>query len=319
MPLPARGDVHIDQALTNISVAYIQAASNFIANRVFPSVPVTKQSDKYFTYNKGDFRRDEVKPRAPGTESAGGGFRMSNDNYAAEVYAFHKDVPDQIRSNADAAVNVDNDASRFVTNLFLIQREVKWASEFFTINVWDTDVVGATDFTVWDDSASDPEADIDTGKALILRTTGYEPNTLVVGFEVHQALKKHPLVTERFKYTSPDSITESMLARFFEIDNYMVSKASYTTSLEGAASDTHAFIAGKNALLCYVAPSPGLLIPSAGYTFVWSGLTGASEVGVAISNFRLDRQKSDRVEGEFAYDNKVVASDQGYFFSGAVS
>lgn len=319
MPLPARGDVHIDQALTNISVAYIQAASNFIAGRVFPSVPVSKQSDKYFTYNKGDMRRNEVKPRAPGAESAGGGFRMSNDNYAAEVYAFHKDIPDQIRSNADAAVNVDNDASRFVTGLFLIQREVQWASDFFTTSVWDTDVTGGTDFTVWDDSASDPEADVDTGKKTILQNTGYEPNTLVVGFEVHQALKKHPLITERFKYTSPDSITDDMLARYFEIDNYMVSKASYTTSAEGASSDTHAFVAGKHALLCYVAPNPGLLIPSAGYTFVWSGLTGASEVGVAISNFRLDRNKSDRIEGEFAYDNKVVASDQGYFFSGAVS
>lgn len=316
MPLPTRGDVHIDQALTNISVAYIQAAENFIAARVFPPVPVDKQSNKYFTYNKGDMRRDEVKPRAPGTESAGGGFRMSNDNYSAEVYAFHKDVPDQIRANADAAVNVDNDASRFVTQLFLIQREVKWTSDFFTTSVWDDDV---TPGTLWDDSASDPEADVDTGKALILKNTGFMPNTFVVGFEVHQALKKHPLITERFKYTSADSITEEMLARFFEIEKYMVSKASYTTSLEGASSDTHAFIAGKNALLCYVAPSPGLLIPSAGYTFVWSGLTGASEVGVAISNFRLDRLKSDRVEGEFAYDNKVVASDQGYFFSAVVS
>lgn len=318
MPLPTRGDVHIDQALTNISVAYIQAASNFIAARVFPSVPVDKQSDKYFTYNKGDFRRNEVKPRAPGTESAGGGFRMSNDNYAAEVYAFHKDVPDQIRANAGAAVNVDNDASRFVTNLFLLQREIKWTSDFFALNVWDTDVVGTTDFTKWDDSASDPEADLDTGKALILKNTGFMPNTLVVGFAVHQALKKHPLVTERFKYTSADSITEEMLARFFEIDNYMVSKASYTTSAEGASSDTHAFIAGNNALLCYVTDSPGLLVPTAGYTFVWSGLTGASEVGVAISNFRIDTKKSDRVEGEFSYDNKVVASDQGYFFSAAV-
>jgi len=279
---------------------------------------VDKQSDKYFTYTKGDNRRDVVKPRAPGTESAGGGFNMGNATYTCEVYAFHKDIPDQVRSNADAAIDVEEDATRFVSELFLINQEVQWTSDFFTTSIWDTDVVGTTDFTKWDDGASDPETDIDTGKAAILKSTGQMPNTLVVSYEVHQALKKHPLVSERFKYTSSESITEAMLARFFEVSNYYVSKASYNTGNEGG-TDVNAFIAGKNALLCYITPRPGLLTPSAGYTFVWSGLTGANSVGVGISNFRLDHLKSDRIEGEYAYDNKVVSADMGYFFSNAVS
>jgi len=319
MPQPTTGDVHIDAALTNISVAYVQDATNFVAGRVFPTVPVDKQSDKYYTYTVGDFRRDEVKPRAPGTESAGGGFNVGNDTYSADIYAYHKDVPDPVRANSDPAIDVDEDASRFLTQLFLIAREVQWTTDFFGIGIWDTDVVGGTDFTAWDDAASDPENDIDTGKAAILIATGFEPNTLTVGYKVHQALKRHPLVTERFKYTSPDSITEQMLARFFEVDRYMVSKASYNTANEGAAADVNAFIAGNNALLSYVAPTPGLLTPSAGYTFAWRGLTGASTVGVAISSFRMPALKSDRIEGEFAYDHKVVGSGLGYFFSAAVS
>lgn len=319
MPQPSRSDVHVDQALTNISVAFMQQNMNFISDKVFPPVPVDKQSDKYFIYDRANFRRDEVKPRAPGTESAGGGFELSTDSYGCEVYAYHKDIPDQIRSNADAAINIENDASRFVTELMMISREVQWATDFFGTGKWTTDKTGDTDFTQWDDAASDPETDIDAGKAQILKATGYEPNTLVVGYQVHQALKKHPLITERFKYTSSESITEAMLAQFFEIDRYMVSKASYVTSAEGAATDTDAFIAGKKALLCYVAPSPGILIPSAGYTFVWSGLTGASTVGTAISNFRMPNLKSDRIEGEFAYDNKIVSADLGYFFDAAVS
>jgi len=319
MPQPNVSDVHVDTALTNISVAYMQDANSFVAGRVFPTVPVDKQSDVYYTYTKGDFRRDEVKPRAPGTESAGGGFNVSTASYSAEIYAYHKDIPDPVRANTDPAIDPDEDASRYLTQLFLINREIKWTSDFFALSIWDTDVVGATDFTQWDDAASDPEADIETGKAAILLATGYEPNTLTVGYQVHQALKRHPLVTERFKYTSPDSITEQMLARFFEIDRYMVSKASYNTANEGAAADANAFIAGKNALLTYVAPTPGLLTPSAGYTFAWRGLTGASNVGVAISSFRMQQLKSDRVEGEFAYDHKVVSTDLGYFYSAAVS
>ena len=42
MPLqPGRGDVHVDAALTNISVAFMQDASHFIAAQVFPEIPVT--------------------------------------------------------------------------------------------------------------------------------------------------------------------------------------------------------------------------------------------------------------------------------------
>lgn len=316
MPLqPGRGDVHVDAALTNISVAFMQDASQFVAAQVFPEIPVTHRSDEYFTYDRDDTRRDEVKPRAPGAESAGGGFNMGTDNYSCSVYAFHKDVADQVRANADPAVDVDEDATRFVTTQFLINREIQWAADYFTAGIWTTDL---TPGTLWDQGTSDPESDIDTGKTTILQSTGYEPNTLVVGWQVHQALKKHPLIVDRYKHTSSNSITPEMIARFLEIDRYIVSKASYNAAGEGAAADNQ-FIAGKHALLAYVAPSPGLLTPSAGYTFVWSGFTGASTVGARIKNFRLERNASDRIEGEFAYDNKVVSADLGYFFNGAVS
>ena len=40
MPQPNLNNVHIDAILTNISVAYQQAQRNFIAQQVFPIVPV---------------------------------------------------------------------------------------------------------------------------------------------------------------------------------------------------------------------------------------------------------------------------------------
>ena len=253
-------------------------------------------------------------PRAPGAESAGGGYDLTTATYNAEVYAFHQDIPDQVRGNADPAIDPEVDAVEFVSGLFLIQREVKWVANNFTTGVWTTDVAGTTNFTKWDDASSDPEQDIDTGKSTILKTTGFLPNTLVVGYDTHLALKRHPLVQDRFKYTSSDSITDAMLARFFELDRYLVAMASRNTAEEDA-TDSNAFIAGDNALLCYSAPRPGLKTPSAGYTFNWSGLTGVNTNGVKIKRFRLERNASDRIEGEFAYDQKVTSADLGYFFS----
>ena len=49
MAQPTLNDVHVDAILTNISVAYMQDRDNFIADKVFPVIPVDKKSDKFFT------------------------------------------------------------------------------------------------------------------------------------------------------------------------------------------------------------------------------------------------------------------------------
>ena len=85
MPQPTMGQSHVDAVLTNISVAYAQQAGNFIADKVFPTVPVDKKSDKYFTYTKNDWFRDEAQRRGPGTEPAGGGYNLSTDTYSCVV------------------------------------------------------------------------------------------------------------------------------------------------------------------------------------------------------------------------------------------
>ena len=51
----------------------MQDSNAFVSSRVFPTIPVQKQSDKYFEYSQADFFRDQVQPRADGTESAGTG------------------------------------------------------------------------------------------------------------------------------------------------------------------------------------------------------------------------------------------------------
>ena len=120
---PSLSQVHVNRPLTSFSIAYIQSARNFVANRVAPSIPVQKQSDAYFKHNKGDFFRDEMKKRAPATESAGSGWNISTETYLAEVWALHKDIPDQIRANQDAPLDMERDATIFLTHKALLRKE----------------------------------------------------------------------------------------------------------------------------------------------------------------------------------------------------
>jgi hypothetical protein len=319
MPQPTTNDVHVDAILTNISVAYIQDQGNFIANQVFPSVPVEKQSDKYFKYTKGDWFRDEAQLRAPSTESAGSGYSLSTDTYSTSVYAFHKDVDDQVRANADNPLNPDRDATTFVTQRMLLRQEIDWNTNYFTTGIWDTDVVGGSDFTVWSNyTSSDPIEDIETGKSTMLTNTGFMPNTLVLGYDVFRQLRHHPDIVDRIKYTSSEVPAEGILSRLFGVDRVLVTRGIKNSGAEGAA-DSFAQIHGKNAALYYVAPSPGLLTPSAGYQFAWRGVSDGMGQNIGISRFRMPELRADRIEAQMAWDYKVVSTDLGYFFSACVA
>jgi hypothetical protein len=104
------------------------------------------------------------------------------------------------------------------------------------------------------------------------------------------------------------------LAKLFEIDTIEVMNAIENTAKEGQTA-VHAFIGGDHAMLVYAAPEPGLMTPTAGYTFSWTGHLGAGAMGGRVKSFRLEQIGSDRIEMEMAFAQKLVASDLGYFFT----
>ncbi len=329
MPInqPGLGDVHVDRPLSNISLAFLQKAEGFIADRIFPTVSVLKQSDLFYTYDRGMFNRDEMELRAPGTESAGGGYDVATDSYRCDLWAMHKDIADQIRANADNPISLDREATEFLSLKALIRREKAWATSQFVTGAWTTDVTGvsgapaATQFQRWDEAASDPIKDIRLGRRTVQQSTGFQPNKLVLGREVYDSLLDHPDIVgrlDRGQGSGPAIVLRSNLAALFELDEILVMDAIENTAAEGA-TNVHAFIGGKKALLAYAAPSPGIMVPSAGYTFTWGGLLGGGVLGSRISRMRADLLKADRLEIEQAFDQKLVAADLGYFFDTAVS
>jgi len=327
---PTKGDVHVNRPLTNISVAYLQDQTNFIADQIFPNIPVSKQSDLYFMYDRGFFNRDEMEERAPGTESAGGDYTIETDTpYFAKVYAFHHDISDQRRANTDSELAPDREATELVTRKGLIKRERLWVSKFFKTGVWTNNRNGVsaaptpgTEVLHWSDAASTPIEDIRTSKTTVLESTGFEPNTLVLGQKVVDALADHPDVVDRVKYGQtaggPAMIELSELVALFKIPRIFVMKSIVNTAAEGAAN-VHSFIGGDHALLVYSAPTPGLMTPSGGYTFSWTGFLGAQPQGQRIKRFRMEHLSSDRVEIDMAFDQKLISADLGFFFNGIVA
>lgn len=324
--MPTMQNAHIDRALTNVSVAYLQDANAFIADKVFPIIPVRRQSDVYYQYNKGDFMRDEAQVRGAGTESAGGDYGVeAQEPYYCRKHAFHKDVTPEERANYDEPLDADQDAVSFVSQKMLIRREMDWASKFFGPGIWGKDITGVASgasegqVVQWDVATSDPIKDITNAAVAMAAETGYKPNTLVLSPYAFYALKNHEDILDRIKYTQKGIVTEDLLATLFEVEHVYVAWSVVNSAAKGA-KDAVNFIFGKSALLCYSEPKPALRKPSAGYIFAWTGLEGSGAYGNRIVRLPMDilGLGTERIEGEIAFDAKKVCADLGVFFSNIV-
>jgi len=311
VPQPVSQQLHVDRYLTNMAIAWSQDQANFISDKVFPVVPVMKESDFYAVYNRAYFYRDEMQIRPLGGRPPEAGYEVTHQRYNCLEWALEDKIDDRIRANADQPLDPDLSAMRLLTGQALIHRDKLWQEAFFKTGVWEggskkgtqsevgnwvgnetagtsaeQEVNGA--FTFWDirqangmatgnASGCEPIAFIESRKLEVASQTGYMPNTLVLGASVYKVLKNHPAVIERIKYTQRGIVTTDILASLFDVDRVLVPLAVINKAAEFLPSSTSGeefgfVVSPKSAMLCYAAPAPTIQAPSAGYTFAYTGL-----------------------------------------------
>ena len=326
MPLLTPSNVHIDMPLSNLTLAYVQEQSNFVADKVFPVVGVQRQSDKYYIYDRAGMNRSgDVKKLAPRTEVNRIGLALSNDSYYADVYGLGMDFDEQTLANEDAMLEIRAAGAQTLVNRVLIEREEQFASSFFAAGIWGTD---NTPSNLWSDyTNSTPITDVTTARRTMqLKSGGFKPNTMVIGKEVRDILINHPDVLARLNGGATVSntalITDAKLAEIFKVENFYVMEAVKNGAAEGLA-EANAFIGGKNALLVHTPRTSGLMTPAAGLTFAWNNIPSVNNLGITVESFSDDalkrQQVAEHIQVKMAYDMKVVGADLGYFFEDVVA
>lgn len=326
---PVQSDVHVNALMTNVAISMLQSPSRFGATRIFPAVGVRKQSDKYLTIPAGEFHRDSMQKRAPGTKAKLIDYSINTDNtYYCDRWSIGHNVPDEKKANADQPINLDRNATRLLTLQGLIRREQLFCDTYFKSGVWGTDITGVSSGAVagtsalhWTDAASTPIEDVDAAKTKMAEETGFEPNVLAIGRHVWTALKNHPDLIDRLKYgqtgPNPAQVTLQKLAALFEVEEVVVLNAVKNTAKKGQTA-ANSFIAGKHALLVHRTDAPDMENPSAGYTFGWNAMQGTNEQGTRIRTFYQTDEESDRHEIDMWIDQKLTVADLGYFWDGIV-
>ena len=315
MPLPTINDVQaVEPILQNLLVGYQQSDERFVASRVFPGVAVDKDSGTYYIFTKKYWFLDEMAQRAPGESFRRGGYGVESTTYKTLIWGLEHPIADETRDDSQVPMSLEEAGLRWLSTQSLIRKERAFSADFMVVSVWGTDDNNSA--TDWDDFASgDPASNVKTAQRTILTNTGQVANTLVCGRIVDDALTLHPDILDRIKYTqaATDAAIRGALAAALGLQNYWPAEAVYNSANEGQTM-TGAAIIDDDALICAVAPSPGIMVPSAGYSFSWPGGGGQG----AIVPYRDQSAKSDILQHSEAWDQKAVATDLGYFFADIV-
>lgn len=320
MPLqPSKSDLHYDQMLTDVSVAYLQSEAEFSAQEFFPPVKSRHSSGLYWVWDRGQWFKSDVKPRARATESAGTGLSRSQASFTTKEYALHVDIADADIDDQDDGTDVLAAGAKLVTRHMAIQAEILFNAAFLTTGIWQgfknvsnaiVDYAPNTDGDgYWDSDSADPIAQIDKLKLQMHNKTGYWPNKLGITSDIFFALKNHPSVLDRIKYTQKGMVTIELLSSLLDLK--IVQFATVVNTAAENLTDTLAPLQRNLFLLAYAAPEPSKEVPSAGYTFQWTGRFGAESMGTRVDKIPVPLKKAQRVEVESAYQYAQVCRDLG--------
>lgn len=313
--------LHINQLLTNVSIAYRNG--NYIADRIFPVVSVQNRADIVPKYDRSHWFRDDAKPRLSGTKSGRGNFTVNvDDTYYCNRYSWAEEVADDDRANTDAPFNLDVDASELATDKILLKREIAFATDHFTTGKWANDETGGTDFAQWSNYAtSDPLVDFTTYMDDVEGRIGLEANAVAMGKQVWNKLRWHPTVVDSIKFTQTGVVSEQIFQSLVGISELLIGRALYTTDPEGTSESnvTLQRIWGKNVLFFYKNSRVSLRQPQAGMTFVWANAPATGGSIQAIKQLRDDEREVDIFEANTYFDQKITSALAGTFLSGAVS
>jgi hypothetical protein len=294
---------YLDQPLNNVSVGYQN--DDYFAERLFPVVPVQKQSGRYWVFGKEKFRQYETIRHAGSEAREIAPWTLSNSAYFCDDHSLKDKISDEEIANA-SGTDLEINTTENLTDALLLDLEIRVAN--LIVNnasslSFNTTLSGTSQ---WSDYVnSDPISAVEAQKTVIKQAIAKTPNTLAVSYPVFATLRQHPRIIDRFKYTQVGVLDEAALKTAFGVDNFWVMGAEYDTANEGQPPSLN-FVWGKSALLAYILPEPRRREVTLGYCFRW--LFGAPDLGGTLTKrYRVEAKTADVIEVHRYDDIELVA------------
>lgn len=274
------GNVHVSAPLTQMSIGYHPAG--MIAEQVFPVVKVKHESDLYYVWDKPQAVRAE---RSDGYGSLRGdksqarelNFGATLASYQAYEFAYRTSISDRERQNQDEVLNLELAKIRRLQDLVLLDQEIRVANLLTTTgNYAATNFVTLAGVNQWNNASfvsqsgatqSQIKANVDAGKeAIRQQTLGLEANAIIIPPAVARVMMRDVGIVEQVKYTNPALLVGGYLPETLWGMKVLMPNALNTTTIEGEVP-TFNDVWGKNVVLLYVNPNPGIDQVTSGVVF----------------------------------------------------
>lgn len=310
--MPTKGQVRVDEALTNLTIQFFNDRQGFIGEQMSPVIDVSKSTGVYYTYQSDVRMRLQDDTRRPRTRFKRIDWSVSTQAFKTEDHGLEQAIDDEERDDADSALELDMDANEALDDQVSLNWEKETATLLTTAANYPTGhkttLAGASQWSDYD--GSDPFSDIDTAMEAILTATGRMPNKIGMGYQVWRVLRRHPDLLARVDARDTAELSLQDVARLFEVDEILVGRAVYNTANEGATL-SNSFIWGKHVVIAYVAPRPSKKTASLTYQFM--------KQRPRTVRYREEQIKSDVIRVERNSVSKIIAGQCGYLFTNAVA
>jgi len=214
----------VDPVLTELARGYSNA--NFIANNVFPVVPVVKEAGKIPQFNKEAFKIHNTE-RAIRAKSN----RISPEVHSSIDYVLTEhdlEYPIDYRELEEDILPLKMHATNTVSEGIALRHEKICADilqDAANYPAGSKITLAAAD--QFSDPTSDPIGTIDDAKNAVRQRIAKNPNVLVLGAATFTALKNHPAITDKIKFTQHAIVTPELLKTLLGFDQLLIGQAVY--------------------------------------------------------------------------------------------
>ena len=274
-----------------------------------PTVEIDKEAGKIPKFGRLAFRLPSTVRNLRGTSN-----RLDPEDITAiDVALEEHDVEYAIdyREENEAIFSLRQFALNTTQDVIALGREKEVATLALDENKYDSGnkvtLSGTSKIT---SKQADIFAMFDTGIRAVKRAIGRKPNVCVIAGNVWAALKEHPAVIEKLKYSQVAIVTPEVFAKLIGIDTVKIGEAVYEESnqLKDIWSDA--------IVLAYVAPRSTerkgtVYEPSYGYTVRRQG-------GLFVDTYKENGGKLEVIRTTDIHKPHLLGASAGYLIKGCL-
>ena len=296
-----------DPVLTNLAQGYHNL--ELVSEVLMPTVEIDKEAGKIPKFGRLAFRLPSTVRNLRGTSN-----RLDPEDITAiDVALEEHDVEYAIdyREENEAIFSLRQFALNTTQDVIALGREKEVATLALDESKYDSGnkvtLSGTSKIT---SKQADIFAMFDTGIRSVKRAIGRKPNVCVIAGDVWAALKEHPAVIEKLKYSQVAIVTPEVFAKLIGIDTVKIGEAVYEESsqLKDIWSDA--------IVLAYVAPRSAerkgtVYEPSYGYTVRRQG-------GLFVDTYKENGGKLEVIRTTDIHKPHLLGASAGYLIKGCL-